>query len=210
MPIKIDGVEQIRDFLTLDYCENSDLFEFMSKYAKNQTDRGLAPSQGKGMLVKDLTLLKSLYLQLINGISALHQAEYAHMDIKLENILISKEGVLKFCDFGFSMPAQNFVNKKMGTQAYMAPEIYNAFEMPCKAMPTDVFSLGVLFFMMAFGAPPFQSAEFSDGYYSYLKLRPGNTDFFRFHPHTRALYGRGQIPVSFMNMILSMLMADPN
>jgi serine/threonine protein kinase len=92
----------------------------------------------------------------------------------------------------------------------MAPEIYNANEMPCKALPTDVFSLGVLFFMMAFGAPPFQSAEFSDGYFSYLKLRPGNTDFFKFHPHTRQLYGRGQIPVSFMNMILSMLMADPN
>jgi serine/threonine protein kinase len=37
------------------------------------------------------------------------------MDIKLENILISKEGALKFCDFGFSMPASNYVNRKMGT-----------------------------------------------------------------------------------------------
>jgi serine/threonine protein kinase len=70
----------------------------------------------------------------------------------------------------------------------MAPEIYNAYELPCKALPTDVFSLGVLFFMMAFGAPPFQSAEFSDGYFSYLKLRPGNTDFFKFHPHKTALF----------------------
>ena len=209
MPIKIDGIEQTRDFLTLDYSENSDLFEFMSKYAKNQADRGLAATQGKGMLVKDLKLLKSLYLQLIDGISALHGAGYAHMDIKLENILISKEGILKFCDFGFSMPATEFVSKKMGTQAYMAPEIYNAYNLPCKALPTDVFSLGVLFFMMAFGAPPFQSAEFSDGYYSYLKLRPGNTEFFRFHPHTRQLYSRGQIPVAFMQMVLAMLMAEP-
>jgi hypothetical protein len=72
MPIKIEGQEQVRDFLTLDYCENSDLFEFMSKYAKNQAERGLAPAQGKGMLVKDLPLLKRLYLQLIEGISALH------------------------------------------------------------------------------------------------------------------------------------------
>jgi len=116
MPIKINGEEQLRDFLTLDYCENSDLFEFMSKYAKNQAERGLAQQFGKGMLVSDLTLLKNLYLQLIDGISALHHAQYAHMDIKLENILISKEGILKFCDFGFSMPATKFVNKKMGTQ----------------------------------------------------------------------------------------------
>jgi len=67
------------------------------------------------MLVRDLPLLKSLYLQLIEGISALHSAEYAHMDIKLENILISKTGSLKYCDFGFSMPAQTFVSKKIGT-----------------------------------------------------------------------------------------------
>lgn len=77
------------------------------------------------------------------------------MDIKLENILISDTGVLKLCDFGFSMPANNFVTKKMGTQAYMAPELYKASEMPCKAQTTDIFSMGVLFFMIAFGSPPF-------------------------------------------------------
>ena len=75
----------------------------------------MVASQGQGMLVKDLNLLKSLYLQLIEGISALHKAEYAHMDIKLENILISKMGVLKFCDFGFSMLGKSFVSKKIGT-----------------------------------------------------------------------------------------------
>jgi hypothetical protein len=35
-PITIDGTEQIRDYLTLDYCENSDLFSFMSNYGKRQ------------------------------------------------------------------------------------------------------------------------------------------------------------------------------
>lgn len=113
------------------------------------------------------------------------QAKYAHMDIKLENVLISKEGILKFCDFGFSMPLKNFVPKKMGTTNYMAPEIYNTHELPCQAGATDIFSLGVMFFMLAFGAPPFQSAEYSDSFYSFLKMRPGSTDFFRFHPHTR-------------------------
>ena len=67
------------------------------------------------MLVRDLPLLKKLYLQLIEGISALHKAEYAHMDIKLENILISKKGILKYCDFGFSMPSNAFVSRKTGT-----------------------------------------------------------------------------------------------
>lgn len=131
------------------------------------------------------------------------------MDIKLENILISNEGILKFCDFGFSMPKGSFVTKKMGTAAYMAPEIYKADEMPCKAEQTDIFSLGVLFFMMAFGAPPFQAAEFSDSFFSFLKLRPGNNDFFRYHPHTRSLFHNNSIPKDFQKLLLEMMMAEP-
>ena len=48
------------------------------------------------------------------------------MDIKLENILISEEGLLQYCDFGFSMPVESSVTRKMGTAIYMAPEIHQA------------------------------------------------------------------------------------
>ena len=78
--------------------------------------------------------MKSICVQLIKGLSALHnQAGFAHMDIKLENILIADDGSLKFCDFGFAAPLSSYINKKMGTPVYMAPEIHSASEMPCKA-----------------------------------------------------------------------------
>jgi len=55
-----------------------------------------------------------------------NKAGFAHMDIKLENILVSNEGHLKLCDFGFSTFVSNLVTKKLGTEAYMAPEIHTA------------------------------------------------------------------------------------
>ena len=81
------------------------------------------------------------------------------MDIKLENILISDEGHLKLCDFGFATQTTEKISKILGTQSYMAPEIYNSRASPCNSKLTDVFSLGVLFFILAFGAPPFHSAK---------------------------------------------------
>ena len=63
--------------------------------------------------------------------------------------------------------------------------------------------------MMAFGTPPFTEATMNDGYFSFIKLRPRNRDFFKFHPHTRALFRMNKIPESFQNLLLSMLMCDP-
>ncbi len=57
--------------------------------------------------------------------------------------------------------------------------------------------MGVLFFMIAFGVPPFHEAVLSDNYFTYLRLKPGNTDFFKYHPHTKELYHQGKIPKSF-------------
>jgi serine/threonine protein kinase len=94
------------------------------------------------------------------------------------------------------MLANSFVDLRMGTPMYMAPEIHSASVKPCKAYPTDVFSLGVVFFMLAFGMPPFHSAEITDSYFSFLRLRPGDSDFFKFHPHTQQLYKEGKIPLS--------------
>jgi serine/threonine protein kinase len=81
------------------------------------------------------------------------------MDIKLDNILISDDGHLKLCDFAFSTWANALISKKMGTENYMAPEIHHARQIPCQAKATDIFSLGTLFFMLTFGAPPFHSAQ---------------------------------------------------
>ena len=162
------------------------------------------------MFKYDTTILKSFFLQLIDSLSLLHEkTNYAHMDLKLENVLISKTGQLQLCDFGFAINSSSYVAKPLGTTAYMAPEIHNCRLSPCLGIPADIFSLGVLFFILAFGAPPFNSAEKNDSYFRILLMKPGSNDFFKFHPHTRQHFRDGSIDLSLMNLLISMLAADP-
>jgi len=62
---------------------------------------------------------------------------------------------MKLCDFGFAQKAENKVTQCLGTRIYMAPEIHTARQQPCLGTTADIFSLGVIFFTLAFGAPPF-------------------------------------------------------
>ena len=57
---------------------------------------------------------------------------YAHLDLKLENVLISNEGCLKLCDFGFAEEIGYDCYKMVGTNSYMAPEVLNAKAAPYK------------------------------------------------------------------------------
>ena len=68
---------------------------------------------------------------IFTGLSYLHQFNIIHRDlkmgiikIKLENILLSKEGVAKIADFGLSIifEGTNFPVTRCGTLIYMSPE----------------------------------------------------------------------------------------
>lgn len=73
------------DYMSMEYCSNGDLFDLVKR--NGGLKEGLA---------------KSLFLQLLEGVEFLHnKAGIAHLDLKLENILISKNNKLKICDFGF-------------------------------------------------------------------------------------------------------------
>ena len=60
----------------------------------------------------------------------MHGKNIAHRDVKLENILIDKKGIIKLIDFGFSCnsSADEMLRVFCGTPSYMAPEIVNKRE----------------------------------------------------------------------------------
>jgi serine/threonine protein kinase len=62
------------------------------------------------------------FFQLMSGVRYLHNVGYAHRDLKLENLLLSKDGVLKIADFGVSKEIKfNPMKTCCGSPDYIAP-----------------------------------------------------------------------------------------
>ncbi|KZV62817.1 Pkinase-domain-containing protein [Peniophora sp. CONT] len=77
----------------------------------------------------------------LQGLSYLHSKRFIHRDVKPSNILLTRKGVVKLCDFGVSgtlvkSVAQTF----MGTTCYMAPERISGSDYGIRA---DVWSMGL-------------------------------------------------------------------
>lgn len=90
----------------------------------------------------------------------LHASGVTHRDIKLENTLIGgkRPGTLvKICDFGYSKRPeveQSQCKSTVGTPAYLAPEVLA--NKPYKGNMVDIWSCGVLLYVMLVGAYPFE------------------------------------------------------
>lgn len=98
--------------------------------------------------------MKFYAVQLIDAVRHLHKNGIAHRDLKLENILINKEGYLKIIDFGISKKFEKGHSTKTicGTVEYMAPEITKK---KGYGMAVDWWAVGIILYQLAFGANPF-------------------------------------------------------
>lgn len=84
-----------------------------------------------------------------------HAKDIAHRDLKLENILYIKEGVIKVIDFGFAVQSKEKQRTFCGTPTYMAPEIVK--RIPYKGSEVDVWALGIMVYRMLTGTYPFMA-----------------------------------------------------
>jgi serine/threonine protein kinase len=81
-----------------------------------------------------------------------------HRDLKLENILVDEKLNLKVADFGFATYKKiEKLKSYRGTLTYMAPEIKE--QKIYKGKEVDMFSCGVILFIIVQGIFPFKEAK---------------------------------------------------
>jgi serine/threonine protein kinase len=109
-------------------------------------------------LTGDKQTLKRLFHDVSVGLEYLHRQGIAHNDIKPENTLIDGFGRAKLCDFGYAK-TQTCAgeNEKSGTLMYAAPEFFRPGTYD--AQKADLWSLGILLYVMATGQFPFNGAN---------------------------------------------------
>ncbi len=94
----------------------------------------------------DEKLVRTYFHQLIAGLEYLHDNGVAHLDIKLENLLIGEDYQLKIADFDLAYMEGDEKIHALGSKCYRAPEIlYKNCE---EAKPADVYSAGIVLFML--------------------------------------------------------------
>ncbi|XP_072647767.1 serine/threonine-protein kinase 17A isoform X2 [Canis lupus baileyi] len=101
--------------------------------------------------------VQRLMRQILEGVRFLHAHDVVHLDLKPQNILLTSEsplGDIKIVDFGLSRIMKNSeeLREIMGTPEYVAPEILSYDPI---SMATDMWSIGVLTYVMLTGISPF-------------------------------------------------------
>lgn len=135
-------------YLVMEYAEKGDLVNYIEKQNNDENEA------------------KKIIKQILNGYEEINNCGFIHRDLKPENILIMNDNTLKITDFGFCEKMNNVSKKIVGTDGYMAPEVLmNKNLIP---QQIDVFSLGVILFLLVAGEFPFGEPNEDDEFYKYI------------------------------------------
>ncbi|CDQ59507.1 unnamed protein product [Oncorhynchus mykiss] len=134
-------------YLILELGDGGDMYDYILRH--------------EGGVAEDTA--KVHFAQIVQSISYCHRLHVVHRDLKPENVVFFRQqGTVKLTDFGFSnlFKPGTMLMTSCGSLAYSAPEILLGDEYDAPAV--DIWSLGVILFMLVCGQPPFQETNDSE------------------------------------------------
>jgi len=130
--------EDERPFIAMEFVDGETLAELLAR-------RGPLPPEE----------VARLGVQACRALAAAHEAGLVHRDVKPQNLILNRDGVLKLSDFGVAFGLEGtrltVAGTVLGTAAYLAPEQARGEEVTAAA---DVYGLGAVLYELLTGRPP--------------------------------------------------------
>ncbi|CEO59898.1 hypothetical protein PMG11_04548 [Penicillium brasilianum] len=179
-----EGPRQL--FITMEYLEIGDLFTYLCEKPP------LPEAEAK-----------HITYQILDALTMMHQHEFAHRDLKPNNILIKShppdEWWIKLADFGITKridEGRGQSSTMKGTPRYFAPEIWE-FVPRGSAYATDIWALGEIIFEMLTKRPAFGKPALLASYKSQNQF-PTN------------ILTNANVSQSGIDFVMSLMHPDPN
>ena len=144
---------------------------------------------------------KEIISPIVDAVNYWHELNIIHRDLKPENLLYesSDEGsLIKISDFGIArfVPSATFATTAWGTPGYVAPEVIMGKKY---GKEVDVWSIGVILYILLWGYPPFYSESNSE---LFEQIKEGKIEF-------QSPYW-DEVSDNAKDLIRNLLTVDPN
>lgn len=118
----------------------------------------------------ELARVRTIALQVLAGLDAIHRAGLVHADLKSDNILVDACDRAVIIDFGLARAPRTRLRDDeqviSGTPDYMAPELIRGAPITAAA---DIYAIGVILYEMVTGSTPFAAATTAEVFHGHLE-----------------------------------------
>ena len=115
---------------------------------------------------------RKIFFDILMAVEICHESGISHGDIKLSNIMLSSNFNLKLIDFGFSKNIKDgLISEITGSRFYNAPEMFSSLTKGYLGTLSDIFSLGVVLFVLVMGFYPFDKPNITDSRYKFISKK---------------------------------------